>query len=130
MDFSGIVFIVFIAFLAYRNAMRAKAKEKSAGLYAFLTVLLFFVFEMIGGVFVVLLFCRGEINLSLANNPANKQLLVDQMNQAFLNSPIRQFTLELFGIGGYLLVRYILDSVPEKKKKLPLWPDTDNENAV
>ncbi len=128
MNFSGILFIAMVGFLAYRNGQLAKFKEKSVGLYALLTVFLFFAFEVVGGVLVVLFFCRGEINMALANDPANKQLLMQQMTQAFIDNPLRPFTIEIFGFGGYLLVRYILESVPDKKKKLPFWPD--NENAV
>lgn len=125
---SSLLFFIIVAFLAYRNAIRAKLKDKSAGLYAFLTALLFIAFEMVGMAFIVLFFCRDEINLALLADSKNQPELIRQMNMAFDSNTLRPLTMDLFGFGGYLVVRYIIDSFPEKKKNIPLWPD--NENAV
>lgn len=128
MDIGSVIFLAFIIFLGYRNGERAKLKEKSALGYGVLTVVMFFAGWVVGCLIVIFFFCKDIVNISLASNPANMKIMQDQLQQAFQSNPLHPLTMELFGIGGYLLVRYILENKPDKKKKLPYWPD--NENAV
>ena len=124
MDLSIIYFPLFVFFLAYRNAVLAKAKGKNALLFGILTVISL-IFSFVFGLLVVLLFCKNEISFQLAADPKNQQLLIEQMTNAMLRSPVRQLTYVLIGFGGYLLVRYFLDRIPEKKKEMPFWPDKE-----
>ncbi len=120
--------MAFIGFLSYRNGMRANFKGKSIGLYAFLTIVAFIVGEIVGGLVVIFLFCRDLIHIASAGNPKAIAEMQEQINQAFAQNSFHSITVELFGIGGYLLIRYIIEQMPEKSKpKVPLWPD--NENA-
>lgn len=128
MGFSALIYIAFIAFLAYRNGLRAKFKGKSAGLYAFLTVLLFILGEVLGGLLVILFFCRDLIKYATVPTAKAINEMQQQINDAFMANPLHSITVELFGIGGYLLVRYIIERIPAKKNNLPLWPD--NEKAL
>ncbi len=128
MGLSLFIYTVFITFLASRNGARAKLKMKSFGLYAFLTVISFIVGQIIGGLLVIFLFCRDLIHIPIVNTPAAMAQFQEEFNQAFEQNPFHSLTIELFGIGGYLLIRYIIEQFPEKTKtKMPLWPD--NENA-
>ena len=118
-----------LVFLSIRNGNRAKLKEQSSLTYGLLTALLFIVGEIIGLAFVLTTFCKN-INLqSIAgkgpSDPLVQKLAVD-LAFDFANNPLHEITVSLFGFGGYLLVRYILDKKPEKKKKLPFWPDQEN----
>ena len=123
MGLSIIYFPLFVFFLAYRNAVLAKAKGKNALLFGILTVISL-IFSYVFGFLVVLLFCKNEISFQLAADPKNRQLLVEQMTNA-MQSPVRQLTYVLIFFGGYLLVRYFLDRIPEKKKEMPFWPDKE-----
>ena len=123
MGLESFVFILFIVFLAFRNATRARLKGKSAALYGFLTVMFYFLFYFIGAV-VVLLMCRNQINFALANDPNNRHLLEQQVTDAVSNNMLRPLTVQLFGIGGYLLVRYIIDQIPPKSDA-SVWPDNE-----
>lgn len=126
---STIIYVAFIAFLASRNAAKAKFKGKSVGLFAFLTVILFILGQVTGALLVVFLFCRDMITFPTVNTPEAMAAFQEQLNQAFASNPFHSITVELFGIGGYLLVRYIIEQFPEKNNttRLPLWPD--NESA-
>lgn len=122
-----VVSILLIGFLAYRNSLRAKLKDASPGLYAFLTVLLFFVGYIIGFFVVILFFCRDIINFSRIEDPKYKEEFSQQLTQAFINNPLHGLTTLLFGYGGYLLVRYMIECKPEKKKEIEnLWPDKES----
>jgi hypothetical protein len=129
MSISGFLFYLFIVYLAYKNGMRAKMKEKSAGLYAVLTVVMFFVGYMVGSIFVIY-FCRDLINFNRISDPAYMKEAQEILRQAFISNPLHPLTIELFGIGGYLLVRYILERIPVKKKNLPLWPDQEIQSDL
>jgi hypothetical protein len=45
------------------------------------------------------------------------------MQQLFLDHPLHMVTIELFGIGGYLLIRYLLERKPGKKEPEVHWMD-------
>ena len=130
MDFS---FFILLGFFAYRNGMRAKQKEQNPYLWGALTVALFAIASIIGMMVVMVSILKDE-NLDLAKIQAKDQVyaqsLAQQVAQALENNPIHSITIIVFGLGGYLLVRYILDKKPEKKKKLDLWPDKENANNV
>ncbi len=126
MGLSFLIYAAFIGFLAYRNGLRAKFKGRSSTLFAFLTVLLFIVGEVAGGLLVIALFCKGILNnLPVANNKAMDEMS-KRINDAFASNPFHGLTVELFGIGGYLLVRSIIQQIPDTNNKMPLWPENGN----
>lgn len=126
LDFTNIFLVIY---LTYKNILRARAKEENTVLYASLTVLLFFVFWIIGMGVVVAFFCRGVVDMQrLAIDEKYKKEAADLLGQAFLANPLHPLTATLFALGGYLIVRYILDRKPEKKRKMDLWPDNESAN--
>lgn len=117
MDFTHIILLIFFA---SKNAARARMKDQNAYLWGFLTILLFFIFEMIGTMFVLVLFCKDLlkylIQLSASVNPLSGR---EQFNQRFVEAmaanPLHMITIMLFGMAGYLIVRYILERKPNKR---------------
>ena len=54
--------------------------------------------------------------------------MAQQLLQSFEAKPLHLITMEVFGIGGYLLVRYILDKKPDKKEPEMHWMDKMGSN--
>jgi hypothetical protein len=50
-----------------------------------------------------------------------------QVNQALMANPLRELTVFLFGLGGYLFVRYLIDRKPDKKEPEIHWMDKMGE---
>jgi hypothetical protein len=118
MDFAGILLLIF---LGYRNNIRAKAKGQNGLVWAFLTVAAYIFCESIGLLIVVSLFCRDVVNIHLlTHNSGNFDVVSKQFNQqvarALLDNPLRELAVVMFGMGGYLFVRYLLEKRPDKKQ--------------
>ncbi len=117
--------ICFVAWLAFRNNVRAKAKGLNGLVWAFVTVVAFFSSLIIGYLIVVFNFCADVLDveaLSSADSTIRmeaSQRIVD----AITASPLHMFTIEMFALGGYLLVRYILEKKPDKKQPEVHWMD-------
>jgi hypothetical protein len=79
---------------------------------------------------VVFNFCADKVNLDLlaSTDPETRAMVTKQLADALNSNPLHSFTIELFGIGGYLLIRYILDRKPEKKQPEVHWTDRLGEN--
>ena len=114
---SGIILLFFIIALCYNNAERAKRKGLNPLAYGVLTGVLFFAFEVLGVFLVIALFSPDllKIPVTAANDPAFKQAFTEKLTQFFEGNYLRELTIELFAIGGYLLVRYIIEQRPEKQ---------------
>lgn len=117
--------IVLLGFLAYRNSLLAKVKGQNPVLWAFVTVAAFLVFMVIGGMFVIFTFCKDAINLNQISSfdPKQREAASQQLQQVLSANPLHMITIELFAIGGYLLIRYILDKKPDKKQPEVHWMD-------
>lgn len=122
--------IILLVYLAFRNSARAKAKGLNGILWAGITVLSFFTTLFIGCMIVVFNFCADKVNLDLlaSTDPETRAMVTKQLADALNSNPLHSLTIELFGIGGYLLIRYILDRKPEKKQPEVHWTDRLGEN--
>jgi hypothetical protein len=121
-----VVDLILLAFLSYRNSARAKVKGQSALLWGMITVGAIFAGFIIGMAFIVFAFYKDMLNLNPADAKASAEM-VQQLQLAILSNPLRLVTIELFGIGGFLLVRYKIDSKPDKKKPEVHWMDKMGE---
>jgi hypothetical protein len=97
-----IVFVLLVVFLAYKNNLLAKRKGQNSIVWVFITILAFFIGEIIGGMIMLLLFYKGEYTI--------------EGLQAFMTNPVRMLILPAAGMGGYLLIRYILERMPDVKQ--------------
>lgn len=109
--------ILLLSFFALRNGMRARMKGVSPFLWALITVGAYFAMMMLGTLIVIVYFCRDVINVNqfAYMDSKSRELAVVQLQQVFNTHPLHVVTVELFGIGGYLFVRYLLDRKPTKK---------------
>jgi hypothetical protein len=66
---------------------------------------------------VVFGFCADKINMAAmsSTDPKVKAALSAQLVQMLSENPLHVITIELFAVGGYLLVRYVLEKKPEPK---------------
>ncbi len=124
--------LLLMAFLSYRNGMRAKAKEQNPFLWGLITFFAYIAGMFIGVMVVVLGFCRDTINLDQFSSldQKSRNVAAQQMLQVFSANPLHVVTIELFGIGGYLLIRYILDKKPGKKGPEVHWMDKLGDNNI
>ncbi len=90
-----------------------------------ITAVAYIVFMMIGFFVVVLNFCKGDFDLNkfAAMSKAAQQDAAQQLIQAFYSNTLHPVTMELFAIGGFLLIRYIIDRMPDKKEPEIHWMD-------
>lgn len=86
-------------FLSYRNAQLAKAKGQNTIVWVILTLTAFFVAYIFGGVILFLILYKGPME-----QRAVTEFLVSR--------PVLMVTFMFFGLGGYLLIRYILERMP------------------
>jgi hypothetical protein len=117
--------IIIIGYLSYRNGVRAKTKGQNPVIWGLATFVAYVITMMIGIMVVIANFCKDTINLAqfssldLKSREAARQQLI----QVFQGNPLHMLTIQLFGVGGYLLVRYILDRKPGKKEPEVHWMD-------
>ena len=129
MDIVGI-FVLF--FLAYRNSVRAKLKGQNGLLWGVVTAVSYLLSEIIGLYVVISLFCRDAVDMSILAkskgnfDEASKQFNL-QVSKALMENPLREITVFLFGLGGYLLVRYLIERKPDKKEPEIHWMDKMGE---
>ncbi len=121
--------LVLLAYLTYKNGMRAKLKAQNAVLWSVITLVCVTVTYFIGFVFVAMVFCAKNVNMQQLSSVdvKTKQAIAQQIVQAFSDNPLHLITVELFGLGGYLLIRYILNRRPDKKEPEVHWMDKIND---
>ena len=90
--------------LGYRNGLIAKRKSKSTILWVFLTVLGYFIGEVIGTALVAGFFYRGPMV------PKDLALFI-------WDDPTRSFFIFFSGLGGYLFIYYLLTRMPDKPQQ-------------
>ena len=117
--------LILIGYLAYRNGVRAKLKGQNGVLWGAVTVAAHVFFMVVGFFVVVLNFCQDAININQLSSLDTKarDAAAQQLIQSFAANPLHLITIELFGVGGYLLIRYILDRKPDKKEPEIHWMD-------
>lgn len=117
--------LILIAFLSYRNGARAKGKDLNPVLWGIITLFAYISAMVLGFLVVIYTFCRDTINMDRLSGLDMKarNAVAQQVAQVFLANPLHLITVELFGIGGYLLVRYILERKPGKKDPEVHWMD-------
>lgn len=124
-----IVSLLMLMYLSYRNGVKAKKKSLNGIVWGLISFASCFIAEMIGAFMVIFCFCSNVINVNrLATDPSYKNTEVQLMQQDFINNPLHPITITVFGIGGYLLVRYILEKKPGKNDSPPHWSDKLGEN--
>lgn len=113
--------IFLIIYLAYRNSLLAKIKGQNPIVWVLLTIASYFMGYVIGGVVVLMILINdGLITLTdVSKNPQAMDGMAKQITQALGDKPIHLISMELFGIGGYLLIRFLLERMPDKVNKLP-----------
>ena len=125
MDLFGLILVIY---LCYKNWTRAKLKEQNPLVWALITGVCVFIGEVIGMAIVMTYFCRDVVDISklqkISNlsDPAYKAA-TQALAQAFADNPLHSLTVEAFGVGGYLLIRYILNNKPDKKEPEIHWMD-------
>lgn len=117
--------ILILGYLSYRNSVRAKQKGLNQWVWAMLTVAAFFSALVVGCFVVVLYFAADSTTFAMlqstdeeVRNAASQQIL-----EVLGNSPLQLITIDIFGFGGYLLIRYILERKPDKKEPEIHWMD-------
>ena len=121
--------LVLLAYLTYKNGLRAKLKAQNVVLWSVISLVSVMLAYFIGFVFVIMCFCAKNLNLQQLNSAdvKTKQAIAQQVVQAFTDNPLHLITVELFGLGGYLIIRYILDRMPDKKAPEVHWMDKIND---
>lgn len=117
--------LLLLTFLAFLNGKLAKRKEQKVGAWVLYTVLAYLVGMIIGMFVVILNFSRNAIDINLFSSPDPKvrEMVSQQVMQMLANDPLQELTVVALGVGGYLLVRYLLERKPEKKKPEVHWMD-------
>ena len=86
--------------LGYRNGLIAKRKGKNTILWVFLTVLGYFIGEVIGTALIAIFFYGGKME------PQELTLYI-------MDDPTRSFFIFFCGLGGYLFIYYLLSRKPD-----------------
>ncbi len=117
--------ILILGYLSYRNSVRAKLKGLNQWVWAMLTVAAFFSALVVGCFVVVLYFAADSATFAMlqSTNEEIRNAASQQILEVLGNSPIQLMTIDIFGFGGYLLIRYILERKPDKKEPEIHWMD-------
>ncbi len=91
-------------FCAYRNATLAKQKGQNTIVWGIITVIAFFITYSIGGGILVTIMYKGPMQ-------------PEAISEYILSKPVLGVTLMFFGLGGYLVTRYILEKMQNVKKE-------------
>jgi hypothetical protein len=117
--------IVLIGYLSYSNGVKAKRKGQTPILWGFITFVAYLITMIIGVVFVLVNFCKDVIDLAQFSSldPKAREAVTARLMQVFEAHPLHMITIEMFGVGGYLIIKYILDRMPDKKEPEVHWMD-------
>ncbi len=115
----GLPWVIFLlVYFSWRNSIRAKLKGKNIAIWIIATIVAFFVGLFVGEFVLLYYFCKGINNFQeMAKNQAYMNEVMQKFIVAFNSNLLFPATLFLFAIGGYLLIRYILEKMPEIKKE-------------
>jgi heme A synthase len=114
--------LLLLIYLIYRNVVRAKLKGQHPFLWAVLTFVSFLGAMTIGAVVVFSYFTKSAMTMEQfsALDFKTRQAVWGQLIDS---NPLNTLTIMMFGIGGYLLIRYLLDRKPNKKGPEVHWMD-------
>jgi uncharacterized membrane protein len=117
--------LILLGYLSYRNGIKAKQKDQNAIAWGLATAAAYIICMLIGFFFVVYNFCKDDINMNQLSSLDVKarEAAAQRLMQVFANNQLHLITIEMFGVGGYLIVRYILDRKPDKKEPEVHWMD-------
>ena len=91
------------------NVRLATKMGQNGALWAFISVILYFVFQVLfGSIFI----------LSLYKGPLDPIAIQNYMKTLPVEKPLASLAILLFGVGGILLARYILERIGKNNKKL------------
>lgn len=93
--------LLLAIFCSYKNAQIAKRKAQNTVVWVIITIVAYFVCYTIGAGILVALMYKGPL----------EQVA---MTKYLLDHPLMVVTFMFFGLGGYLLVRYILERMPNR----------------
>jgi hypothetical protein len=109
--------IFLVIYLAYRNGLVAKLKGKNTTGWVLLTVVSYLFCYVLGFVVVlIILINNGQLDINSMNAIQGSKANMDAANQfvqIVSNNYIHLLTMEAFGLGGYLLIRYFLERMPD-----------------
>jgi hypothetical protein len=122
--------IVLLIYLSYRNSIRAKNRGLNSLLWGAITACAFLAALMLGLFIVIVAFCGDIISASRLTSTMDhntRLALSHQVEQAIASNFLHMVTIDLFAVGGYLLIRYILERKPGKKEPEVHWMDRMGE---
>jgi DMSO reductase anchor subunit len=91
-------------FCAYRNGQLAKQKGQNTVVWGLITIVAFFITYSIGGAILIAILYKGPLQ-------------PEAITEFILARPVLSITIMFFGLGGYLLTRYILEKMNTTKKE-------------
>lgn len=120
--------VILMIYLSYRNSVRARVKGLNGWLWAGVTTLSFNFALLLGTGIVVFNFCADRVNMDLLGSPDPKvrTAVTMQLAKIVSHNPLHVTTIWLFGIGGYLAIRYMLERKPNLRKQEIHWMDKLN----
>lgn len=98
-----ILLLFLIVYLSYQNAQLAKQKGKNTIGWVIVTVVAMFMAGIVGAMLMMIGY-RGEVTQGA-------------VNAFMLQHPVKVITIQFMTLGGYLLIRYFLEKMPDIKKK-------------
>lgn len=109
--------IILITFLSYRNGVLAKQKGQNQWMWLFITLATSFITGAIGTMIVMLFFLGNSVDWArVSSSPQYFDTVQKQLQTAFMSNPLHELAIYAFSVGGYLLMRYILERMPDKKE--------------
>src|SRR3569833_4765236 len=119
------MWLLFLAFLTWRNSILAKQKEQNVLAWGVYTIISVVATTFLGFMVVVLCFCKDVLDLSKVNieDEKAKNIAAQQLVQHITDNWLQMLTVCIFSLGGYLLVRYLLEKKPGKKEPEVHWMD-------
>ncbi|RYD57152.1 MAG: hypothetical protein EOP56_10150 [Sphingobacteriales bacterium] len=95
---------ILCALLSYNNGQLARRKGQNVVVWVLITIVAFFLAYVIGAMVLVALFYDGPFTQ-------------DALQQFMTANPLRLLTYVFTGIGGYMLIRYLLERMPDMPRK-------------
>ncbi|MBL7692654.1 MAG: hypothetical protein JNM41_13770 [Flavipsychrobacter sp.] len=122
--------IILLTYLSFRNSVRARIKGLNAWFWGGVTAVTFISALCVGCMVVVFNFLADTVNINdLSSTDLEvRSRVTKQLVEALNSNPLHVLTIELFGVGGYLLIRYVLEKKPNKKETEIHWMDRLGEN--
>lgn len=112
----SLLLIFLILYMAYRNGLIAKLKGKNQVLWSLLTLVSYWICSGIGALVVMIILIRSHqiTQADIERVSGSQKAVNDLIMPLMLDNPIHFITIMVFGLGGYLLVRFILERMPIK----------------